>query len=74
MRIVTNFLERAPFRDRELLASGFLSLLGVFPPTGSTSSSRAARLLLFDELDGSAVPASKAPRRRRLFSYIEMGA
>lgn len=71
----TNFLERAPLRERGLVLSPILSLLGVLPPIGSTSSSRGpARLLLLDGLAWSAVPPSMAPRRRRPFSYIEMGA
>lgn len=73
---LTNLLERAPLRERELVASPTLSLLGVLPATGSTSSSRGpARLLLLDGLVWSpAVPPSMAPRRRRPFSYMEMGA
>lgn len=72
--LATNFLERAPFLERELLASAILSLRGVLAP--SPSSSRAPRLLLLlDELlFWSAVPESRAPRLRRPFSYIERGA
>jgi len=70
----TNFLDLAPLRERELVVSPILSLLGVLPPTGSTSSSLGPARLLLLELVWSAVPPSMAPRRRRPFSYMEMGA
>lgn len=72
----SGLLERAPLRERELVLSPTLSLLGVLPATGSPSSSRGtARLLLFDGLFWSvAVLPSKAPRRLRPVSYIEVGA
>ena len=73
---MTNLLERAPLRERELVPSPTLSLLGVLPATGSPSSSRGtARLLLLDGLVWSvAVLPSIAPRRLRPVSYIEVGA
>ena len=72
----TYFLERAPFRERELVvpSAAIRSLRGVRVPP-SPSSSRAPRLrLLVDELFWSAEVDSKAPRLRRPFSYIERGA
>lgn len=76
VRRLTNLLERAPLRERELVLSPALSLLGVLPATGSPSSSRGtARLLLLDGLAWSVVVfPSIAPRRLRPVSYIEVGA